>query len=127
MKSIHAKIELFCTEPVRSIQFYEKLGFELLLQKEDKYATMIRGDFVMSISPVKASESLTTYRQFKLPPYGVEIVLYTDRVKELRAELMQQGLTATEIVLQPWGLHDFRLTDPDGYYIRMSEYPKEES
>src|SRR5688572_260729 len=120
MKPIHGKIELFCSDPVRSVQFYEKLGFELLLQKDDQYATMKRGDFVISISPVKASESLTTYRQFKLPPYGVEIVLYTDGLKELRAELKRQRLTTTEILLQPWGLHDFRLTDPDGYYIRIS-------
>jgi hypothetical protein len=21
---------------------------------------------------------------------------------------------------QPWGLHDFRLADPDGYYLRVT-------
>jgi hypothetical protein len=25
------------------------------------------------------------------------------------------------VVLQAWGDRDFRLTDPDGYYVRMSE------
>src|SRR5687768_16132612 len=40
MKNIDSKIELFCTDPLRSIEFYRKLGFKLLAQKEDLYTTM---------------------------------------------------------------------------------------
>ena len=126
MENIHSKIELFCTDFAVSIEFYKKLGFQLLLQKEDDYSIMKRHQFIIAISPVKKSRSLRIHRRFKLPPHGIEIVFYTDRLNELRYELIQQGISTTEIIRQPWGLNDFRLTDPDGYYIRISEYPKEE-
>jgi lactoylglutathione lyase len=31
---------------------------------------------------------------------------------------------ASELVRQPWGLLDFRLHDPDGYYLRITEQPR---
>jgi len=30
------------------------------------------------------------------------------------------GWPASDIALQPWALRDFRLDDPDGYYIRLT-------
>jgi uncharacterized glyoxalase superfamily protein PhnB len=27
---------------------------------------------------------------------------------------------STELTLQPWGAWDFRILDPDGYYLRIS-------
>ncbi|MBW2293750.1 MAG: hypothetical protein JRG94_15770, partial [Deltaproteobacteria bacterium] len=38
-----------------------------------------------------------------------------------RAALLEAGYAPGEIVLQAWGDRDFRITDPDGYYIRVSE------
>jgi hypothetical protein len=56
------------------------------------------------------------------PPAGVEIVLYTNaNLEEEHARLKRLGLKPTDIRRQPWGVRDFRLTDPGGYYIRISE------
>jgi lactoylglutathione lyase len=52
----------------------------------------------------------------------VEIVLYTTRnLEEEHTRLERLGLKPTDIKLQPWGVKDFRMTDPGGYYIRISE------
>ena len=53
----------------------------------------------------------------------MEIVLELDGLDELRA-LYEHCRERTEIsaalASQPWGLHDFRLADPDGYYLRIT-------
>ena len=33
---------------------------------------------------------------------------------------MRWAAISEELRLQPWGLHDFRLADPDGYYLRIT-------
>ena len=55
------------------------------------------------------------------PPIGTEIVLYTDRLQELRSSLEAAGYSPGPIRLQPWGDRDFRVTDYEGYYVRISE------
>jgi len=30
------------------------------------------------------------------------------------------GWPVCDLALQPWGLRDFRLVDPDGYYVRVT-------
>src|SRR6185436_4757073 len=55
------------------------------------------------------------------PPLGTEIVFYTDDLDALQAKLIAAGYSPGPVTLQPWGDRDFRLTDPDGYYVRLSE------
>ena len=49
------------------------------------------------------------------------IVFYTERLRELRAELEAAGDAPGAIAKQSWGDLDFRVRDPDGYYVRVSE------
>jgi uncharacterized glyoxalase superfamily protein PhnB len=55
------------------------------------------------------------------PPLGTEIVFYTDHLDALQAKLIAAGYSPGPVTLQPWGNRDFRVTDPDGYYVRLSE------
>ena len=52
---------------------------------------------------------------------GVEIVL---EVEDLDAAFARAQVTDHPIAesprLEPWGLRDFRLADPDGYYLRVT-------
>jgi len=43
----------------------------------------------------------------------------TDDVDDWHARLIAAGLHATPIVDQPWGMHEFTLTDPNGNSIRV--------
>ena len=33
---------------------------------------------------------------------------------------MPAGRSSEDIVRRPWGLQDFRVIDPDGYYLRIT-------
>jgi len=54
--------------------------------------------------------------------YGVEIVIPTTTdLAELQNSLIADNCKVVEkLILQPWGLQDFRVEDPFGYYIRIT-------
>ena len=55
------------------------------------------------------------------PPTGVEIVLEVVDVEAERDRVRRAGWPITEdIASRPWGLRDFRLLDPSGYYVRLT-------
>jgi hypothetical protein len=61
------------------------------------------------------------------PGYAVEIVLMVDDVRTYfaRVQEVEKRVDKLEIVSelapQPWGLHDFRVADPHGFYLRFTE------
>jgi hypothetical protein len=54
-------------------------------------------------------------------PLGIEIVLEVgDLVAERDAIIAAGHPLSEDLAEQPWGLSDFRLFDPDGYYLRFT-------
>ena len=52
---------------------------------------------------------------------GVEIVLEVDDLDAALARVGRAGADVAEAIRRrPWGLRDFRLADPDGYYLRVT-------
>lgn len=117
---VDSKIELFVDEVEPSTRFYEALGFSAET-KSDGYTTLRCGGTVIALSPVDSVIPLTWLRFARNPPLGTEIVLYTDRLDALHAAIDSAGYGPTAIVRQPWGLRDFRVHDPAGYYVRITE------
>jgi catechol 2,3-dioxygenase-like lactoylglutathione lyase family enzyme len=119
-----SKFELATTDPPRDVAFYSELGFRVVAKTSYGYVTLKSGPVVIALSPVASINAHDTASLSKLrrPPIGVEIVLYTNQnLEEMHASLKRLGMKPTDIRLQPWGVRDFRLTDPGGYYIRISE------
>jgi uncharacterized glyoxalase superfamily protein PhnB len=55
------------------------------------------------------------------PGQGVEIVLEVDDVEAVyRHVVSAQWPRSAELMRRPWGLTDFRVLDPDGYYWRIT-------
>jgi lactoylglutathione lyase len=55
------------------------------------------------------------------PPIGVELVLEVDDVTAERDRVVAAGWPLEEDLKdRPWGLTDFRLLDPAGYYLRIT-------
>jgi len=54
---------------------------------------------------------------------GVEIVLEVDDLDELHGRLTGLGSDVSPLKTQDWGLRDFRVLDPDGYYLRITTPP----
>jgi uncharacterized glyoxalase superfamily protein PhnB len=64
--------------------------------------------------PLKASDS----RQRGL---GVEIVLDVEDINDIYNKVVAKGYhIQTKLSKRSWGLEDFRLLDPDGYYLRIT-------
>lgn len=56
------------------------------------------------------------------PPTGVEMVLEVDDLQAEFERVRAAGWPLVEeLQSRPWGLRDFRLLDPSGYYLRITD------
>jgi hypothetical protein len=53
-------------------------------------------------------------------------VLEIDNIEEIYEHVIAQNWPlADKLHQQPWGLIDFRVFDPDGYYLRITSHHRE--
>ncbi|MER7002840.1 hypothetical protein ABT297_07310 [Dactylosporangium sp. NPDC000555] len=53
-------------------------------------------------------------------PYAGSPYSVLDELQALYAHCLARAAISEPLALQSWGLHDFRLIDPDGYYVRVT-------
>jgi len=116
------RCEIFPVDLDRAVDFYVRvLGFALVRDERDTespYIYMRRGDVRVGAVPSWAPEPDAETRT---PPVGVELVLEVDDLEAERERVAAAGWPVTqELTDRPWGLRDFRLVDPDGYYWRIT-------
>lgn len=117
------RLELFVSDMDVSIDFYCRvLGFELV-RREPGYASVRSGSVVLGLGPISKLPDHEGY--FTRPRLeadrgaGVEIVLEVDNVTAFHRRVQGAGYPVLEPLQdRPWGLTDFRIADPDGYYLR---------
>ena len=117
------RIELFVADIERSAAFYaEALGFTRE-SSGDGYVAMRRGAAVLGLGLARnlpAAHPLRA-RDRDRNGIGVEIVLEVDDVDAALAAVERAGYPVlVPLAGRPWGLRDFRLVDPDGYYLRVT-------
>ena len=119
------RLELFVRDIEASIAFYRGvLGFELL-RREPDYASLRSGGVILGLDPIAklpADEGyFTRGRLAGDRGAGVEIVLEVDDIAAYHRRVDMAGHRVLhELRLQPWGLTDFHIVDPDGYYLRIT-------
>lgn len=112
------RLELFPSDVDRSVSFYELLGFEVVGRSPGPpaYASVRLGD--VRIGLCEAEAVIPAARAL---PVGTEIVLEVDDIGGRRDEIVSRGVVLGEdLVEREWGLTDFRVIDPDGYYLRFT-------
>lgn len=118
------RIELFVENLDRSMKFYsDVLGFSLPTDTNSSYIPVRKGNVVLGLGemeklpkrhPLKGSDG----QQIGL---GVEIVLVVEDVKAIYNKVIAKAYPIqAELTKRPWGLEDFRIVDPDGYYLRIT-------
>jgi catechol 2,3-dioxygenase-like lactoylglutathione lyase family enzyme len=122
-------MELFVEDMDVSVGFYcDVLEFQIDRRAED-YVSLRRGLVVLGLGPVAKLPEQTEGNGFTRQRLkgdkgaGVEIVLELDGLDEVRAlyeHCQSRTAISEELRLRSWGLHDFRLADPDGYYLRIT-------
>lgn len=125
LQHMSLRLELFVHDVDVSILFYcDILGFQVQRHDAD-YTSLRNGTVVLGLGPAaKLPISEGHFTQYKLesePGVGVEIVLEVDDVHALYTHVRKTDYPVIEpLMAQPWGLTDFRLADPDGYYLRLT-------
>lgn len=117
------RIELFSADLPSLVDFYTRvLGFTLLRESKG-YAYMGRGS--VRIGAASAWETVDSHA--RMVPTGTEIVLEVDDLQAMRDDVVSNGWPLdADIKRQEWGLVDFRVKDPAGYYLRFTSRSKGE-
>jgi len=116
------RFEIFPDDLDATVDFYMRvLRFRLTADRRDQrdeYVSLQRG----SVGVGAARRVVPDVRAARLPPAGVELVLEVDDVVAERDRVTAAGWPlAEDLQDRPWGLKDFRILDPAGYYLRITD------
>lgn len=116
------RIEVFAADPDRTAGFYrDVLGFAEELRHRGSDGLLyvaVRRDGVRIGIGTSGPGIDPRVRDL---PLGTEIVLEVDDLTAELARVTASGWPILQsITRQEWGLDDFRLLDPDGYYLRLT-------
>jgi lactoylglutathione lyase len=114
------RCEIFAADLDAEVDFYTRV-LRFGITKDERalpigYVAMTRGAVRIGVArrPVEGSAE-------RRPPVGVEVVLEVDDVAGERDQVVAAGWQPREELQdRPWGLTDFRLVDPAGYYLRIT-------
>ncbi len=115
------RLEIFPRDLDVCYNFYTNVLRFLVVRDERRAATpylsLQRGSL-----RIGASESwVEASPESRMPPTGVEIIIEVEDVQAERDAIVVQGWPLdSDLCVRPWGLVDFRLRDPDGYYLRFT-------
>ncbi|MGE7183216.1 VOC family protein [Peribacillus sp. NPDC006672] len=117
------RLELFVHNLNVSKEFYKNLGLSLIYESEER--VNFEGDnIVIMLAP---DHTLHDNHHFKREGYsnkgiGVELILLCENIEKIYENFISLYPSSIESKLkkQEWGLVDFRVMDPDGYYFRIS-------
>ena len=119
------RLELFVRDMEVSIDFYRRvLGFAVL-RRDAGYASLRQGAVTLGLGPIaKLSDEHGYFTRRRLAQergLGIEIVLEIDDIQAYNRDVRASAHPITEDLQEhPWGLIDFRIVDPDGYYLRIT-------
>lgn len=125
-------IELSVPSFTKVMDFYSILGFKKVWQEEpmgmNGYLVINRKDSVLCFfcgnQNVYEHPYFVKFPKASVRGYGVEISIPVEDIEEYYAKLINKIPSKNifqKLKLQPWGVKDFRLVDPYGYFLRINE------
>jgi uncharacterized glyoxalase superfamily protein PhnB len=117
-------IELHVPDFKKAIGFYSRLGFKLLWRTED-YLVMRRKRSVLNFyggsQKVYSHSYFGRFKKTTKCGYGVEIIIPVDRVERFYNRVRKFAKIVQPLQVKKWGRRDFRIVDPFGFYLRITE------
>jgi lactoylglutathione lyase len=123
--SMRVRFELFVRDLGVAVAFYTGvMGFDLI-REEPGYSSLRRGEVILGLGPISKLPAESGYFTRDIADQrrglGVEIVLEVNDLDAYHARILASGYEIFEPLRgRPWGLRDFRVVDPDGYYLRIT-------
>lgn len=97
-----------------SIEFYQKLGFDIETRRDDwGWAMLAFGDCRLMLD-----QSIN--QQPNAPRQSV-LYLYPDNIAEYHSQVRKNGLEVPDLEVTFYGLTEFRIHDPDGNRLWIGE------
>jgi lactoylglutathione lyase len=123
-RGVTLRLELFVDDLPISLDFYVRvLGFVKAAERPGGYTPLARDAVHLALNlradlpdghPIQRAAR-------ERPGQGVEIVLEVDDIEATYQHVVSEKWPrSAELMPRPWGLTDFRLLDPDGYYWRVT-------
>lgn len=117
-------VELHVPDFQRAYDFYKLFGFKLQWM-EDGYMVLKHGSqalcFYGGEESVREHHFFGAFPEGTLRGYGVEVILFIDTIDDFFRTTSSKMKVVSALELRPWGKKDFRVEDPFGYYLRISE------
>jgi predicted enzyme related to lactoylglutathione lyase len=114
-------------EPIR--RYYTKIGFEVVWERAPEgkkgYLVLRMGANVLMFWG--GNDEIYNQGYFKQYPsssprgYGVEIVIMVEGVRSYFERVKDFVQVVKPLKEQPWGIVDFRIVDPAGFLLRVTE------
>ncbi|RWQ73370.1 VOC family protein [Bacillus cereus] len=122
---MHFRLELFVDDLQRSIRFYEEiLGFAF--SKKNETSAMVKlEDFALLLTRDHILDKNHYLKKGGFNPKGkgVEVIIVFDNIEQLYQHVLEKDYPVeSNLKTQSWGMKDFRIVDPDGYYLRLTSY-----
>lgn len=124
-KDMSIRFELFTSDIEKSVAFYRDILRFAEMPSNGNYQPMHRGDVHIGIG---TGDTLPEGHYFRpeivtnaRKGIGIEFVLEVDDIEEEYIFIQSTNYPIKEkLKKQEWGLTDFRLVDPDEYYLRIT-------
>jgi lactoylglutathione lyase len=120
-------VELYVEEPAYYVRiFRDALGFDVTRDEGDFVELRTARAIVLlnKFDDPDAGHPFEHYRAERRRGLGVEIGVVTEKIHEAwSAAKAVEGCTVSDVVTQEWGMTDFRILTPHGYYLRVTTPP----
>jgi lactoylglutathione lyase len=121
--TVNMRLELFVKDLQRSVDFYRNvLQLELSSQNENS-AVFKAENLHLLLTQEDVLSSNHYFKEIKnaRKGIGVEIIFVVPDVQSYYQRICEMQIEVeSELKQQEWGMTDFRLIDPDGYYLRIT-------
>ena len=120
--TVMLRCEIFPADLDATVDFYTRV-LRFTLDRDERhtdnpYIALRRGELLLGA----ARREIAVARDQRRPPTGIELVLEVEDVFTERDHVGRQSWPLEEdLISRPWGLRDFRVLDPSGYYLRITE------
>ncbi|REK53802.1 MAG: lactoylglutathione lyase [Geobacillus sp.] len=127
--TVNIRLELFVKDLQRSVDFYKNV-IRLDLSSQNESSAMFKTEnlnLLLTKEDVISSNHYFSEIKTSRKGMGVEIILVVPDVQSYYQRICEMQIEVeSELKQQEWGMTDFRLIDPDGYYLRITS-PKMEN
>jgi len=120
-------LELFVKDLQKSVDFYQT-AIQLELSSQNETSALLKSKNLNLL--LTKEEVLSPHHYFAGIDHtrkgvGVEIIIVVEDVRGAYRRIRERNIAVeSELKEQPWGMTDFRVIDPDGYYLRITSSKK---